>query len=136
MEVTGGCYCGGLRYVAKGEPLAKAMCFCRECRHLAGGGANVILSMPLDGFSYTQGEPSQFARDDLENPVTRDFCGNCGTPILSRSPRMPKAVLIKAGSLDDQDAYGMPHAAVYCCEKQPYHVVPEGVAAFDTFPGR
>jgi hypothetical protein len=49
---------------------------------------------------------------------------------------MAGAVLIKVGSLDDQDVYGMPNMAVYCCEKKPYHVVPDGVASFDKFPTR
>jgi hypothetical protein len=92
--------------------------------------------MATAGFTYTSGEPSQFKRDDFEGSVTRDFCNTCGTHILTRSPRMEGAVLIKVGSLDDQDVYDMPNMAVYCCEKKPYHVVPDGVASFDKFPTR
>lgn len=136
MTVTGGCYCGALRYAANGDFLAKGMCFCRECRHISGGGANIILGMSAAGFTYTSGEPGQFKRDDFEGSVTRDFCTNCGTHILTRSPRVEGAVLIKVGSLDDQDVYGMPNMAVYCCEKKPYHVIPDGVASFDKFPTR
>ena len=136
MVVTGGCYCGTLRYTATGDFLAKGMCFCRECRHISGGGANVILGMAAAGFAYTSGEPSQFKRDEFEGSVTRDFCKKCGTHILTRSPRMEGAVLIKVGSLDDQDVYGMPNMAVYCFKKKPYHVVPDGVTSFDKFPTR
>ena len=136
MEVTGGCYCGAVRYEAKGESLAKGMCFCRECRHISGGGANVLMGMPAAGYSYTRGTPSQFTRTDIEGAATREFCGNCGTHMVTRSPRMKDAVLIKVGSLDDQDAYGMPTMAVYCSEKKAYHVVPEGVASFARFPGQ
>jgi hypothetical protein len=136
MDVTGGCYCGAVRYTASGDPMAKGMCFCRECRHISGGGANVILGMPADGFAYTSGEPAQFTRPDDDNAVTRDFCASCGTHLLTRSPRMAGGVLIKVGSLDDQDVYGMPAVAVYCSEKKDYHIVPDGVASFDKFPGR
>ena len=136
MTVTGGCYCGALRYEATGEFLAKGMCFCRECRHISGGGANVILGMPAAGFTYIAGQPSAFTRDDFEGSVTREFCGTCGTHILTKSPRMVGAVLIKVGSLDDQDVFDMPSMAVYCCEKKPYHVVPDGVASFEKFPTR
>jgi hypothetical protein len=131
VTLSGGCYCGALRYEASGDVLAKGMCFCRECRHISGGGANVLMGMPASGFAYTQGQPSQFARPE---GVTREFCGNCGTHILTRSPRMAGAVLLKAGSLDDQDAFDMPTVAVYCSEKKAYHIVPDGVRAFDKFP--
>ncbi len=136
MEITGGCYCGALRYEAKGDALARGMCFCRECRHISGGGPSVILGMPEAGFTYTEGQPSAYTRPDFEGAVTREFCGACGTHTVTRAPRMAGAVLIKAGSMDDQDAFGMPAIAVYCSEKLPYHVVPEGVACFDRFPGQ
>lgn len=131
MTLTGGCYCGALRYESAGKVLAKGMCFCRECRHISGGGANVLMGMAETGFAYTAGKPSHFARPE---GVTREFCGTCGTHILTRSPRMAGAVLLKVGSLDDQDAFDMPSVAVYCSEKKAYHIVPDGVASFDKFP--
>lgn len=134
MTLTGGCYCGNIRYKCEGDILVKGMCFCRECRHISGGGPNVLMAMPDAGFSYTKGQPSQFTRGDIEAPATREFCNKCGTHILTRSPRMAGAVLLKVGSLDDQDAFDMPTIAVYCSEKKPYHVAPEGVHCFDKFP--
>lgn len=136
VMITGGCYCGEVRYEATGDFLAKGMCFCRECRHISGGGANVLLGMPAAGFIYTKGQPGQFKRSDFEDSVTREFCQICGTHLVTRSPRMESAVLVKVGSLDDQDVYDMPSMAVYCSEKKPYHVVPDGVRCFDKFPTR
>lgn len=79
MKLEGGCYCGGVRYVAEGEPSLKAQCHCRECQYITGGGPNMFLLMPADGFSYTKGSPKQFSRTDIENAVTREFCAECGT---------------------------------------------------------
>ncbi|HET7191007.1 MAG TPA: GFA family protein [Pseudolabrys sp.] len=39
-----------------------------------------------DGFRYTSGEPRKFSRSDLESPVTREFCGECGTHLTTRRP--------------------------------------------------
>ena len=47
--------------------------------------------------------PKAFRRSDLENPVTREFCADCGTHILTKTPKMPGAVLIKVGTLDDPE---------------------------------
>lgn len=133
-DVTGGCYCGTVRYRAAGEVLTKGMCFCRECQHISGGGGSVVMAMTAAGFSYTTGQPTQFTRADLETPGTREFCGKCGTHLVTRSPRMPEAVLIKVGSLDDPSVFTMPGAIVYTSEKQSYHCLPEGVPTFEKFP--
>jgi len=135
MRVEGGCYCGELRYAAEGDPAFKGLCYCRECQHVSGGGANVVMGMPEAGFSWTKGKPKSFTRSDLENPGTREFCGNCGTHIGTRAPGMPGVVILKVGSLDDPDVYGMPQMAIYTAEKKPYHVIPEGVQTFERLPG-
>lgn len=136
MEFSGGCYCGAIRYRAAGEPLRKAMCFCRECQHIAGGGANVVLMMPEAAFAYTAGAPSSFARPDLDAPVRREFCGTCGTHLVARSPRAPGVVLIKVGSLDDPKLGGLPQVAAFMGEAQDFHAVPDGIACFDGAPMR
>ena len=135
MEIEGGCYCGAVRYKVEGDPLFKGQCHCRECQYISGGSANVLMVVPKDSFRYTQGEPASFARSDLEEPVTREFCGNCGTPLTSLPPGMADVVVVKVGSLDDVSAYGTPDMAIFCCDKQAFHHVPEGMPAFDRMPG-
>ena len=135
MELEGGCYCGALRYKTEGEPMMRGQCHCRECQYASGGSPNVILAMPESGFSYTSGTPAAFTRSDLESPVTREFCGTCGSPILSRAPSLPGAVILKVGSLDDPKAFGMPQVAIFTCDQQPFHAIPDGVMSFDKVPG-
>lgn len=134
MKLEGGCYCGQLRYVAEGEPIMKAQCHCRECQYISGGSANVLIGMPAAGFSYTKGEPKSFSRTDLANPAAREFCPNCGTHVLTRSPGLPGAVIIKVGTLDDPAVYGMPNIAIQTADKQVFQIIPEGVATFERFP--
>jgi hypothetical protein len=134
MNSEGGCYCGELRYRINAEPLGKGMCFCRECQHISGGGPNIVLMVPADGFAYTKGAPQTFTRSDLQNAVTREFCARCGTQLVVRAPMLPGVALIKVGTLDDPAIYGMPQIAAYTSEMQSYHVVPEGVVPFEKFP--
>ena len=135
MASQGGCYCGALRYEAGGDPLFRGQCHCRECQYFSGGHPNAVLGMPAGEFKYTRGEPASFTRSDLETPATREFCGQCGTQILARSPAMASAVMLKVGTLDDQSLYGTPQMAIYLCDQQPYHHVPEGIATFERTPG-
>jgi hypothetical protein len=91
MAIEGGCYCGSVRYQADGEPLLSAQCHCRERQYLAGGSPNVFMAMPAAGFRYTQGSPKRSTRRDIDNPVTREFCGECGTHLVTHS--VPAGVL-------------------------------------------
>jgi hypothetical protein len=133
MQVEGGCYCGKVRYVAEGEPRLRAQCHCRECQYITGGAPNMFMLMLPQGFRYTSGEPRKFSRSDVERPVTREFCGECGTHLAARRPGLPFIVL-KVGTLDDPGLFNAPQMAIYTIDKQPFHVVPEGLPAFEGLP--
>jgi hypothetical protein len=135
MKLEGGCYCGKVRYVAEGEPMRKGQCHCRECQFITGGGPNMFVVMPSAGFAYTKGAPKQFTRGDLENPVTREFCPDCGTHMATRPPGRP-VIVVKVGTLDDPKLYGGPQMAIFTIDKQPFHQVPEGLPTFERMPQR
>ena len=135
MKVEGGCYCRSVRYQAEGEPMFKGECFCRECQYISGGSSNLVMGMPQSGFSFTKGKPNSYSRADLENPVTREFCPNCGTHLLTKVQGLPDTVLIKVGTLDDPSVFEGPQMVIFTCDKQQYHNLPENVPAFERGPG-
>jgi hypothetical protein len=134
MRLEGGCYCKAVRYVAEGEPRFKGECHCRECQYITGGAENYFMLMPADGFRYVKGAPKTFSRPDLPDPVTREFCENCGTHLTTRNPRVAPFVIVKVGTLDDPSLYGGPQAAIYTVDKQPFHVIPDGLPSFERLP--
>jgi hypothetical protein len=135
MQIDGGCYCGAVRYRATGDAMFKGQCHCRECQYISGGHPNVVMGMPESGFAYGKGKPKGFRRGDLANAVTREFCGDCGTHLLTRTPALPGAVLLKVGTFDDPSVFGAPQMVIFTIDKQPFHHVPEGVPAFERTPG-
>jgi hypothetical protein len=135
MTLAGRCYCGALRYRAEGDPLFKGQCHCRECQYISGGHPNVVIGMPEATFAYSQGTPKVFRRPDLETPVAREFCAECGTHMLTRAPGLPGAVLLKVGTLDDPSVFEGPQMVIFTIDKQPFHHLPEGVPAFERTPG-
>ena len=135
MIMSGGCYCGDVRYEADGEALMKVQCHCRECQYISGGAGNLIVGVAEAGLSYTNGQPAQFTRDDIEGAVTREFCGRCGTPILTRVPQNPGAVFVKVGSMDRPEDFGGPDVAIHTDDKYDFHVIADGVAQFPKLPG-
>ncbi len=134
MQIEGGCYCGNVRYAVEGDPMMKIQCHCRECQYISGGSPNVTLAIPDAGFGYTEGQAKEFRRKDLETPVTREFCGDCGTHLLSRAPSLPGTVLLKAGTFDDPSLFEAPGVAIYTADAQPFHHIPEGIPAFEQTP--
>ena len=133
MEIQGGCYCGALRFQATGDPMFKGQCHCRECQYISGGHPNVVMGMAEPGFKWSKGSPKQFKRKDLPNPVTREFCAECGTHLVTR-PNRP-IVVVKVGTLDDPKVFGTPGLAIYTIDKQPFHQIPEGLKTFERLPG-
>ena len=133
MVVTGGCYCGEICYEINGSQEAAFQCHCRECQYITGGNTNIVIVFAGSDFKYTKGVASTFARSDLENPVTRHFCGTCGTGIGSRSPSRPNSMIVKVGTLDKPENY-QAQAAIFTCDQQKYHHIPSDIPSFDKRP--
>ncbi|GLQ87488.1 GFA family protein [Dyella flagellata] len=133
MKFEGGCYCGAVRYVAEGEPVLKGECYCRECQYISGGAPQLFLALPANTFGYTQGTIKAYSRSDLEQPVTREFCPECGTHLVTRRPDMP-LVILKVGTLDQPTLFGKPQMAIYTCDKQVFHRLAEAMPAFEKMP--
>lgn len=134
MGQTGRCYCDSLKYEIDSEAVFSMQCHCRECQYFSGGAPNVVFGVPSTAFRYTKGKPELYCREDLETPVVREFCGKCGTHILSRPPGLGMDI-VKVGTLDDPSQYQGPQMAIYMCDAQSFHSVPEGVPTFEKAPG-
>jgi len=87
------------------------------------------------GLSLHEWRTRKFSRSDLESPVTREFCGECGTHLATRRPGLP-LIILKVGTLDDPSLFGAPQMAIYTIDKQPFHIVPEGLQTFERLPPR
>jgi hypothetical protein len=100
-----------------------------------GRFAKPVPSHAGDGFNYTKGSPKQFTRSDLERAVTREFCAECGTHLITRRPGL-KPVVLKVGTLDDPGLFGGPQMAIYAIDKQAFHHIPDGLPTFERLPTR
>lgn len=100
--ITGGCYCGEVRYqCVEGQPF-RGLCYCRTCQTISGGAVNLFMAVDAQTFKFTKGVPRTFNKRDHPWSPTRYFCGICGVHVTARSERAPSAVLLKVGTLDLQ----------------------------------
>jgi hypothetical protein len=136
MNLTGGCYCGALRFEIAGEIPMRALCLCQTCQKISGGAGNLFIGVEAAMFRYTSGEPVRFAREASGDGPTREFCGKCGVHIAARSPKAPGGLIVKVGTLDDPSVFIGPTMVFWTKEKQNFHLLPDGVATFSSLPGR
>jgi hypothetical protein len=100
--MTGGCLCGSVRFVVEGAVGSAAYCHCKDCRKCTGSAFNVSVAVESKCFRIVSGSPKGYTKTaDSGNELTRYFCGDCGSPIFTSSPRHPDRVYVKAGSFDD-----------------------------------
>jgi hypothetical protein len=79
--IEGGCLCGAVRYRIHGEPIVSGTCQCRSCRKASAAAIVPWLQVSSEQFAFTAGQPVEFQSSP---PVTRSFCGRCGTPLTYR----------------------------------------------------
>jgi hypothetical protein len=78
MKMTGGCFCGAVRYETSGQPFNQSNCHCVMCRRSSGAPFMPWFSMARADLRYTHGALRYFRSSDF---ARRGFCADCGTQI-------------------------------------------------------
>ncbi len=131
-EMTGGCLCGKVRYTANADPAIVAVCHCKNCQKQTGTAFSLIVAVPKSGMSI-QGQLKTFHdKGDSGQPVERNFCPECGSPIYSDVAVTPGLAFIKAGI--DDTSWIDPKMHVYCDSKEHWTPIPEGSQRFGKMP--
>jgi hypothetical protein len=100
--ITGGCYCGDVRFRANGPALSQANCHCANCRRAAGAQAVAWITVKLAEFEWEKGEPIRYRTD---TGAHRTFCGSCGASLTYENDERPNEIDITTGSLDDPERF-------------------------------
>ncbi|MBN1527450.1 MAG: GFA family protein [Thermoleophilaceae bacterium] len=119
-DLSGSCLCGAVTYTSSAEPLFTAVCHCADCQRQTGTAFSVVVGVPRDGFEV-KGELSVHTTlgGDSDLDTHRNFCGACGSPVVSYSDAMPDVAIIKAGTLDDT-SWLAPQLEVWHSRAQPW----------------
>ena len=100
-EFTGGCLCGQVRYSAAADPVFTGVCHCKNSQKGTGTAFSFNVGVPKTALSI-QGSFKEYQYNGGSGQaVSRHFCANCGSPIISEAAALPGISIIKAGTLDD-----------------------------------
>ncbi|UCJ16681.1 GFA family protein [Pseudomonas sp. MM211] len=94
---SGGCQCGALRYQFQAPLSDIAHCHCSICRRSTGGILVTWITVPLDRFTWLQGEAARF---DSSPTCTRYFCARCGGHLALFTTLSPQSMDVTIATLD------------------------------------
>jgi len=99
--LTGGCFCGEVRYAVDATMAADAcVCHCENCRRTTGAPMVAWFSVKPDAFRITAGAPVRFASSATGE---RQFCGRCGAQLTFQDRQLDE-IDVTTASLDDPSA--------------------------------
>jgi hypothetical protein len=110
---AGGCSCGAVRFIVRGEPHVVGVCHCADCRKATGSAFLFYADWPREAFEAT-GETRTYQG--------RSFCPTCGGRLFHLTER---GVEIDVGALDDAPGDLRPTREGWIKRREPWlHPVP------------
>jgi hypothetical protein len=124
-NLSGGCTCGAVRYVAKADPILMLNCHCRDCQRASGSAFAPLVVVPK-GSLEIRGELRYHAVvGGSGTRVERGFCPTCGNPVAIKLARMPDIIGVMASSLDEP-ALHTPSVEIFTASAHPWdHMAPD-----------
>lgn len=99
--LTGGCFCGAVRFEVRGPEKFACFCHCHSCQRAAGAPVVAWATYARDAFRITGGALHTYSSSP---GVTRGFCSGCGTSISYEHVDRPGEIDLTLNSLDDPGA--------------------------------
>ncbi len=127
IEIEGGCLCGAVRYRTEGPATASMICHCNSCARAAGAPAVAWVTFSAQGFRFLRGEPVAF---HSSAPVTRRFCGSCGTPLTYVHTARPSEIDVTTRTLDDPGAFA-PSYHAWVADAPSWNRPADGLPTFE-----
>ncbi|MDR6770660.1 GFA family protein [Azospirillum sp. BE72] len=125
--LSGGCLCGGVRFLLAERPDGVVNCHCGQCRRFHGH-IGAYITVPRDTVIFDAAETLTWYRSS--DFAERGFCGRCGSSLFWKGDGKSE-IEIAAGSLDQPTGLKtLRHG--YVEGKADYYEITDGL---EQFPG-
>ena len=130
----GECLCGNYRYELDRDQIISAHhCHCKDCQKMTGSGKATIIMVPTP-LLKTEGELKVYTVEGTDGShVSRGFCPNCGSQLISYVEEMPDIRFVKAGSLNDSDWLTV-SSSFWSSSAEPWSPVDPACPSFEKNP--
>ena len=120
-RVSGGCFCGAIRFSISLPTLFCGHCHCSMCRRSHGAGFVTWIAVARSQFALEGGQ-AELVRFRSSDHGTRSFCSRCGSTLFCESNKHPDQIDIVlanlAGPIDR-----LPQAHLYFDDRVDWVVV-------------
>ena len=99
---TGHCFCGALRFVARGEPRWVAHCHCESCRRATSSPIATYAGYRTGNVEWTGEQPAEHRSSP---GVLRRFCRSCGSPMSFEGEQWPGEIHLFVPSFDAPETF-------------------------------
>ncbi|CAI4213909.1 unnamed protein product [Parascedosporium putredinis] len=99
----GHCNCGGIEVSLPQAPSTVIACHCLNCRRTGGPySINYIVEESDASIKEITSVLTLYSDKNTfsGNEIVRQFCNNCGSSVLTRSPAFPGKLIVKASLFD------------------------------------
>ncbi len=96
-NISGGCACGAVRYVYRGDAQRAFCCHCEQCQKTSGGPFIAGFVADTDRLELVAGTPAVYASTEWGE---RHFCVQCGAPLFFRYSADSRQTVVMASSMD------------------------------------
>lgn len=124
--LSGGCYCGAIRYETSGPVSSQSLCHCVQCRATTGAPCVAWFSVPRAQLRFLKGRPTQFRSSEH---AVRCFCPVCGTQLSFADDASPEEIDLTTCSLDSPELVP-PRRHIYTHSQLPWLKVADSLPTF------
>lgn len=122
----GGCFCGEIRYRARGTPSGPSICHCSICRRASGAPMVAWATFPTSDIEWVKGAPRRFKSS---SKAERSFCADCGTALTFTFVKTPDRTDVTLASLDRPERI-TPLDHIFTTTRIPWVRLADGLPTF------
>lgn len=130
MLLTGGCFCGAVRYEIDQPLRAARCCHCSRCRKAFGSAGSAYAEVEPGALRWVSGK-DRLATYQAAPGWSLNFCGTCGTTLCGLRDGAPDGVT--RGSLDGDPGVEIA-MHIFVGSKAPWDHIGGDAPRFEKFP--